>query len=440
MPGPWGLLSTGFAVKSLDDIITSAQNAQLAGISPNLNLNAPDPLAVATVVLANEIASVWELAGALYNGMNPDGASGDQLTSLALITGTNRLPATAASVLATVNVNNGFSQAAGTMFATQAGLPGLLWTNLAAVTNTSGIAANFQVTFQAVATGTTGSIAASTLTVIATTIAGWNSITNAAAGVAGTNSQSDASLRLFRQLELAGNGSTSAAAIQAAILRNVQVANSPLSVSGIQVGAAAGNSPFVLFLGVTAVTVYWNDTNVTDPVTTLPPHSIEVIPYWAGGAPQTSEKNAVSALILAQKAAGIQTYSGPGPSGGPYSVSITDSQGIAETIVWTFPLSTGVNITLNVKVASGFSVSATNVQDAIYGFVSGTDHNLNPVPGLTANWLPGTTAYISSVIGAVFTIPGVLNVSNVLFNGAALDLVAGIRQNYTLGSITPTFV
>ena len=45
------------------------QQRQLQGISASLNLQPPDPLAVNTGIVAQELFEAWQAIGAVYNGM-----------------------------------------------------------------------------------------------------------------------------------------------------------------------------------------------------------------------------------------------------------------------------------------------------------------------------------------------------------------------------------
>src|SRR4051812_14090535 len=123
------LTAVGLQIDTLDEIIDEMNLALLAGIAPTLNLNAPDPIAVMTGVVAERLSALEELDGALYSGMQPDTATGDQLEGIALITGTTRQPATATVVNCSIAVDAALTAAAGTMFASVDGVPDLLYTN-----------------------------------------------------------------------------------------------------------------------------------------------------------------------------------------------------------------------------------------------------------------------------------------------------------------------
>lgn len=416
MPGPYGIVSTGFNRKPLAQILSDMQAIELAQISANLDLQPPDPIAVLTGLGAAMFDELWQVAAALYGGMDPDVADSDQLTGLSLITGTNRLAATATTVPGcTVNVNTGFSQAPGTMFASLVGNPAALFTNKETVANSSGIAANVTVDFVAVATGPT-QVLVSTLTQIAQPISGWNSITNPNAGVTGSDTESDSDLRLRRDEELAAAGSSTAAAIKSAILQKLVM---PTTSSN-----------------TTTCTVLFNDTDAVDG-NGLPPHSIEVIANQA--SPTSDDDQALVNLIFAEKAAGIGTY-----SGNATSKTATDSQGNTETIYYTRPTPTQIYCNVTVKVDPKV-------------FIGGTPGKAAVVAALQAyankEWNPGVEVYYKALQASLFPspldvlvgVPGILDITAFTIGFApspvgTSNLTIGIRNVATLNMTASTDV
>ena len=79
-------------------------------------------------------------------------------------------------------------------------------------------AGNYAATFRAVTAGPTP-VAIGTLTERVTSVAGWNSVTNAVVGTQGTAVETDTSLRKKRIDELAGSGNGTPDAIRAAFLK-----------------------------------------------------------------------------------------------------------------------------------------------------------------------------------------------------------------------------
>lgn len=362
----YGLTDQGFNIKPLDQILNDINTKQQQGISPTLNVSPSAIMGIANGIVAQAAYDNWQMAQALYAGMDRDVATGDQLTSLALLTGTRREDATATTVNATVNVDNGFSAAAGTMFASVEGQPNNVFTNVVAVSNTSGSAANVAGEFKAVNAGPTPCYAG-TLIVISQPLTGWNSITNAADGTPGQAVQTDASLRIASESELSTGGSTTAAALRDNVLADMQPDSStPTTTATI------------------SCTVLYNDTPTTD-ANNVPPNSVEVIAYQPGYT--LADNNLLAALILSTKAAGIATY-------GLTSATILDSQGNSETIRFTRPSELALYIALTVKTdPTKFpSNGATLIKDLLVAYGN-------------SEYAPGASVYVKALQGVLFPNP-----------------------------------
>ncbi len=407
-----GLTPTGFVIETFDQILSDIEQVELAGISPSLNVQAPEPIGVVNGIVAQKLFELWLLAAALYNGMDADQAVGDQLASLALLTGTKRESATDTVVSGcVVNVGAGFSQAAGTLFASVVGNPSVLYTNEEAVA--SGGGGNVTVDFKATTAGPNQALAG-TLTVIAVPIAGWNSITNANDGVVGSNSESDPALRLRRQEELQASGADTGAAIRSLIFRLLQ---------------PSGLAPFTTTSATTAATVLWNDTDATDS-NGLPPHSLEAIVYQPGSV--TADDVALATLVSQNKAAGIATYSGNGTS-----KPIADSQGTVETVYYTRPAATRLYVAINVVTDSTTfpADGAAQVKKALAVYASGGIGN----DGLAhvAHYNPGSEVYALALKAQALSVPGVVDVSVFKVDTIAVpvntgNIVVGVRNVATL--------
>lgn len=379
MPGPYGLTSTGFNPKPLDQIISDMEQIELAEISPSLNVQPEEPIGVLNGIMAQAIAELWQLAAALYNGMDPDQATQDQLTALALITGTSRLGATQTQVIGcTVNIAASFVTAApGTVFASVVNNPSAIFMNKETITYPGGGGnQNVTVDFEAVLPGPTQCLAG-TLTTMAQPLTGWNSITNPTDGVIGTNGESDADLRARREQELSNTGATTADAIKADVLKQLV---SPTTTSD-----------------TTGCTVLYNDSDVVD-ANGLPPHSIEVIALQPGNT--SDDDQALADLILKSKAAGIQTY-----SGNSTSKVVIDGQGNSETVFYTRPTATTIYVAITVVTDPKITVNAAQIQAALVNYAAG-------IPGVIAGkYQPGVEVFALALEAQAFTVPGVLDIS-----------------------------
>lgn len=374
-----GLSATGFTPKLLAEILADMETVELAEISASLDLQPTALMGVLNGIIAQQLADLWLLATALYNGMDPDQATGDQLASLALLTGTPREAATKTQVDVTANVDAGFSALPGTMFASVVGNPVAQFTNKETVA--SGGGGNVTTAWEAVNAGAVQCLAG-TLTVIAVPLAGWNTVTNAADGVIGSPIETDSSLRTRRVQELQGAGSTTAAAIYSDVLLLMQ----PPTTTSATVG----------------VTVLYNDTDATD-ANGLPPHSIEVIADQPGAT--ADDDTALCELILDDKAAGIETY-------GTDSTVVVDSQGNSQTVYFSRPTDVPIYIELTVVTdPNTFPLDgSTQIKEAIAAYGA-------------AAWQPGSTVYALHTRAQCFggqvlngatlfpQIPGVLDVT-----------------------------
>ncbi len=394
MAGPYGLQTSGFVVKPLADILSDIETSELALISPSLDIQPTDPIGVINGIVAGALSELWELGAALYSGMDPDTATGDQLTGLGLITGTTRLPATATVVVGcTVNVNAGFNAAPGTMFASVVGSPEHLFYSLDEVDNPTGIPADVTVDFICQDTGPIQALSG-TLTVIAVPLSGWNTITNPDDGNIGNDIETDAAFRLRRQQELFAAGSSTADAIRAIIIQDMQPSSStPTSVP------------------TTSVTVVHNDSDATD-TNGVPPHSIEVIARAPGAT--SGDDQLLANLIADSKAAGIGTY-------GTDSKIVVDSQGNSEEIFFTRPADTALTISLTITVDPLLYPSDGDDQVAL-ALANYAD----------ATYEPGVEVFSLRLVSAAFTVAGVEDITAFLVNGAMSNIVIDIRHVATV--------
>jgi uncharacterized phage protein gp47/JayE len=200
----------------------------------------------------------------------------------------------------TVNVDDGFSAAPGTMIASIEGDPSRRFVNKDTVSNSSGVPADETSDFEA---ETAGAIPcpSGTLTVIAEPLTGWNSVTNPTDGEIGREVDTDAELRTRREDELAAVGSTTADAIRSDVLRNLED-------------------------NVTHCRVLANDTAEED-ANGVPAYSFEVIAR--GLVTDATESTRLAEQIAASKSAGDRAY-------GTSSEVVTDSQGNDDLIGYTW--------------------------------------------------------------------------------------------------------
>lgn len=303
------LTSAGYSAPTLDEILSEIETDQRTAISNALDQSASSPLGQLNGIFSRQIRKVYEAAAALYAATNPNGATGTQLDQLAALTGTYRAAATFTRVAVVVNVDPG-TYAAGALVARVASNPSALFSNVDAVTNGGGSAADVSATFQALEAGSVQA-PANTLE-ISGPFSGWNAVTSNTEGVTGSPADTDGALRARRNAEIAAQGSTTVDAIRADILRLVP--------------------------GVISASVLENDTDAT--VDGIPPHSFEAVVYGPA-APTADDNQALADQIFASKPVGIQAH-------GSTSVTVEDSQGNSHSVGLTRPteVPAGLELTL----------------------------------------------------------------------------------------------
>jgi uncharacterized phage protein gp47/JayE len=171
------------------------------------------------------------------------------------------------------------------------------WETLVAVTSTT--AGNYTVAATNTQKGAIQALAGS-ISVIATPVAGWTVVTNAADAVEGLETETDTELRLRAEQELALGGSTTVDAIQADLIDWM---------------VAQGSTAYAR--------VYENATDSYDSAG-RPPHSFEAV---VRAVPSLSSAD-IAEQIWLTKAAGIQAW-------GTTISSYTDNQGESHEVRFT---------------------------------------------------------------------------------------------------------
>ena len=216
-------------------------------------------------------------------------------------------------------------------------------------------------------------IALNSLTIIKTPIAGWNSVINEFEPRIGRNLETDAELRMRRELSLSLNGFGTINAIRAKLL----------------------NLP-----GVIAVSVIENATKET--VNNLPPKSFECL--VTGGDDQT-----IAQTIWDAKGGGIETY-------GAISMTVKDSEGSDQIIKFSRPVYVYVyaDITLvkdnDVFPMNGDDLIKTKIVDQITKLGVGYD------------------VLYQSLYASVYSIPGVSG-ANIVVGGSLTENKPALSSN-----------
>lgn len=385
-----GITSTGFEDRTLIELKESIEADERALISPTIVTSTASMVGQMNGVMATKLRELWELGAAIYATAFTDLATGYPLTLRAALTGTTREEATATRVVAQCVLNAG-TYAIGTLIASIASSPTSRFSNVEEVVSVGG---SNDVIMDC---ETTGPVACNsgTLTVIASPLSGFVSVGNLADGNLGADEESDASLRLRRESELRAAGSTTADAIRADLLRDVD--------------------------GVERVTVLENDTGTTD-VNGVPGHSLECIVY--GPATPTADDNqAVAEQIFASKAGGIGTYGG-------VTKAVTDAQNFDHSVRFTRPTSLRAYAWVTVTTDADLYAGDAAVKAAI--------------SAVADTFGPGDPLLWTRAIGAPYGVAGVLTVTAYGQNttgtpsGSQTNVTPTVRQIVTLAAADVT--
>lgn len=298
---PNTLDATGLTIKTLDEMIGEVQAYLRDNISQQLDVEEESALGQITAAYLAQLREALELFQAGFAAQDPAQGSGFGLSQTASLIGTIRNPATYSVDYLDLGLSAG-TYPAGTLIVSVSGQPTVRFQNAATVISPGGTVTGVKMVSQ-----TSGPVRANsgTLTVIAQTVTGFNSVVSDPADASlGALEESDTALRIRRVAEIYRRGSTSTNAIRADVL---------------------------VVPGVTSVTVTENSSDTT--VNGIPPHSFETLVL--GG-----DNQAVAQAIYDSKSAGIQPY-------GTSVATVVDSSGGAQTVGYTrpTPISFGVTFT-----------------------------------------------------------------------------------------------
>jgi hypothetical protein len=313
----FGVTPEGFVAPSVQELIALFEADQLAGISVLLDVSTDSPIGQLNGIVANYLAQAWEALGGCYSGFDPDKAEATLLTMLAKLTGTPRAEATKSTVRCSVVADAGTVLVAGTHFANVSGKPDVKFTPVKNFTSlVSGTTLN--VLFESENAGAVQAPGGQ-LSVIATPVVGWTSITNPFAANPGSPVATDAQLRLTRQQELTRPGSSTVDAIRAKLVLLLN------GVSGASVAA-------------------FNNPDDTPSVDGLPRKSFEMVVWDPSGAFTNDE---IAQTIWDSKPAGIQSF-------GSVSGNAKDKTGATQVVSFSRATPVPIYISLTLLSRAGY--------------------------------------------------------------------------------------
>jgi uncharacterized phage protein gp47/JayE len=311
-----GVTPTGFERPTLRELLEQIQSDQISEIHPAWDVSPETVIGQVNAIVSRQLGIAWETLEICYGAFDPDRAEDFLMVSLAKLTGTERRAATQSAVLCTIDLDEETELIAGEHFAHIDGRPDVRWTPQENFTAPAD--GEHSVMFVSEATGPIAA-GSGTITVIATSVVGWNSITNPDIATLGRNIDSIATLRQRREEQLAATGSATIDAIRADVL----------SVEGVD-----------------SCKVFENDSDAT--VDGMPPKSVEVLVY-DGESPAAAD-NEIAQAIWNSKAGGIQTV-------GSSSGTALDALGGERTVNFTRPEPVPVFIEITVLAGPGYTAA-----------------------------------------------------------------------------------
>jgi len=302
----FGLNAEGFNLKREDDILSEQEEAYQSTFGENFTLDDRTPFGGLAGIQSGSFADLWELTQASFTMFSPSQSFGVFLDGLVELNGITRNEATRSTVTLRLGGDDNTLVEAGSIAEVQD--TGERFRTLVDATIASG---SVQVAAESVNTGPIAA-AANTITVIVSSVTGWNTVDNLSAAQPGTNRETDEELRQRRKNSVAANATNTTDAIFAA-------------VSDLD--------------GTQDVVVLENDTNVVDG-NGLQPKTFEVI--VRGG-----DENQIAQAIWSKKPTGIQ-------AAGSTTVQIPDSQGFLHAVSFTRPTEINIIVEVDITAFAGF--------------------------------------------------------------------------------------
>lgn len=274
-----GVDATGLTIPTVEETLADIEAEQRDTIDPTIVTEPEEPIGQINGIIVARLREVYELAQVAYNAFNPDAVEGQLQDNLGAITGTFRLRARATEVECTLDLDATTTIPAGAVV-NPVGHPEIRFSLMADVTST--IADTYPGRFKCDELGPVF-INAGTLTVIATPITGWNSVTNAvdsdtAPNTAGRDEETPDAFRIRREEELFRPGSA--------------------SPDGLA-------SDLTALDGVEQVTILENLTLTTD-ANGIPPLSFEAVIF--DGLTPAVDDDVIAQAIFDSRAGGVRTY------------------------------------------------------------------------------------------------------------------------------------
>lgn len=323
----YGVTPTGLVRPSVQELLDERNAAQKAGISQAWDTSPESIQGQANAIGCQQLGVAWEALEILAGSIDPDKAEEWLLTAVCKLTGTWRNPATKSTVHVFVSLDADTTLVAGEHFARVTGRPTVRFTPRE--TFTAELYGYYTLVFEAETPGPVA-VEPDTLTVIATNVPGWLSVTNPNPATLGTVEEDDPSLRRKRDQELNRAGNQTEPAVRSDLL----ALRYPDETNGKQ---------WIKNVG------YWENTdNITDS-DGRPPHSFEVLVYDDPELRPGDANNQIAQAIWTNKPAGINIWGTGGHTG-----EVIDAKGVTQVVPFSRVTLVPIYIRMSLTTVSGF--------------------------------------------------------------------------------------
>lgn len=359
----WGLSKEGFYRPNQNEIREKLDEKARELFGNDVNVNNKSPIGFILGLLSWFFAMLWEVIENVYKSAFPSQAEGVSLDYLTPFYGTSRRRPQYSQVPLEFTGTPNYTIPFGRIFETENKIQFVLLQDVTLDNNGDGLG-----DVSSLLTGAFTNVAANTITVQVEPDVDILTVTNGSVAEGGADEEGDEELRKRLSLSNSALGSGTVNAIYADLLE---------------------------IPGVRAVNVKINETSST--VGGQPPHSIAVFTH---GGDVNEIANALMKNYAGLQFFGTTTISVNDVAGNPHDISFSES-----------PLQNTefeVTVTKNSSFPSDGEIA---VKDAIISVIGGTDSTGNVQNGLNM----GQPVYYASIISAVMSVPGVVNVQ-VLMN------------------------
>ncbi len=372
-----GFTKDGFIPPTAEEILDQMRTDVLNLLGFDFRIGDATDTGAILATITPQLSTLWQQSQRVFQSQDVETATGIALDQIVALLGITRQEATATTVTLTLSGNEGVVVEAGKQVRTDQD------TYTITTTVTIGAGGTVDTTAQNDIEGARPLEAGATWAII-TPVAGWDSVSNAAAGVTGEDFESDNSLRSRYLQSLQAASSCTDDAIRAAVLEKDFVQQCRVISNRTQSPGTGGALPGEI------LTVVWPNTLGTE------------------------QKDEVGEAIYRNTAAGS------GWAGAETYETTTDSD-VPVTVRWSFASEVTVDVVVNVTTTSEYPADGDQqVEASITELFS--DLKIDEDVSL---YLVQCAAGIKGVIGATATL-----------NGSAADVPVSSTSIATLGTVT----